>query len=171
MDDDQKKKKTKLRGLSPPANIPTERPSQTCIARVFSRDSPGKSAQWFARSIRESWGVLWLVIRLLSERADVSSSVIKASERLYCIPLHTSQHAGALPTTTLTSPTPRRRTVPSKYSSYKTLSSFDIARALSSLLIQNSRHLRTRQLVKLCVSSLHCFYLRGTIGIDCPAKF
>jgi hypothetical protein len=28
----------------------------TCTARVFSRDSPGKAAQWLARSIRESWG-------------------------------------------------------------------------------------------------------------------
>jgi hypothetical protein len=49
-----------------------------CTARVFRSDSPGKAAQWLARSIRESWGVLWLVIRLLSVRADVSSSVIKA---------------------------------------------------------------------------------------------
>jgi hypothetical protein len=49
-----------------------------CTARVFRRDSPGKAAQWLARSIRESWGVLWLVIRLLWERADVSSSVMKA---------------------------------------------------------------------------------------------
>jgi hypothetical protein len=87
-------------------------------ARVFRRDSLGKAAQWLARSIRESWGVLWLVICLLSERADVSNSVIKAWERLYCIPLHTCQHAGALPTTSSTSPTPRRRTVTSKYSSY-----------------------------------------------------
>jgi hypothetical protein len=49
-----------------------------CTARVFRRDSPGKAVQWSDRSIRESWGVLWLVIRLPSERADVSSSVIKA---------------------------------------------------------------------------------------------
>jgi hypothetical protein len=47
-------------------------------ARVFRRDSPGRDEQWLARSIRESWGVLWLVIRLLSERTDVSTSVIKA---------------------------------------------------------------------------------------------
>jgi hypothetical protein len=50
----------------------------TCTARVFRSDSPGKVAQCLARSIREIWGVLWLVIRLLSVRADVSSSVIKA---------------------------------------------------------------------------------------------
>jgi hypothetical protein len=37
-----------------------------CTARVFRRDSPGKAAQWLARSIRESWWVLWSVIRLLS---------------------------------------------------------------------------------------------------------
>jgi hypothetical protein len=42
-------------------------------ARVFRSDSRGKAAQWLATSIRESWGVLWLVIRLLSVRADVSS--------------------------------------------------------------------------------------------------
>jgi hypothetical protein len=87
-------------------------------ARVFRRDSPEKAAQWLARSIRESWGVLWLVIRLLSVRSDVSSSVIRHWERLYCNSLHTCQHVGALPTTTRTSPTPRRRTVKSKYSSY-----------------------------------------------------
>jgi hypothetical protein len=44
-------------------------------ARVFSCDSPEKAAQWMGRSIRESWGVLWLVIRLFSVQADVSSSV------------------------------------------------------------------------------------------------
>jgi hypothetical protein len=49
-----------------------------CTIWVFGRDSPGKAAQWLTRSIRESWGVLWLVIRLLSGRADVSSLVIKA---------------------------------------------------------------------------------------------
>jgi hypothetical protein len=37
---------------------------------------------------------------------------------LYCIPLQTSQHAGALPATTNTSPTSRRRAVSSMYSSY-----------------------------------------------------
>jgi hypothetical protein len=47
-----------------------------CTARVFRRDNPEKTAQWLARSIRESLGVLWLVIRLLSVRADVSSSVL-----------------------------------------------------------------------------------------------
>jgi hypothetical protein len=91
---------------------------QRTIARVFSRDRLGKVAQWKGRSIRESWGVLWLVIRLLSVRADVSSSVrsiFPCTERLYYIPLHTCQHAGALPTTTNTSPTSRRRTVRSKY--------------------------------------------------------
>jgi hypothetical protein len=41
---------------------------------------------------------------------------------LYCIPLHTCQHAGALPATTRTSPTPRRRTVSSKYSRYTSMS-------------------------------------------------
>jgi hypothetical protein len=46
-----------------------------CTARAFRTDSPGKSAQWLTRSIRESWGVLWLVIHLLSVQADVSSSV------------------------------------------------------------------------------------------------
>jgi hypothetical protein len=87
-------------------------------ARVFSRDSPWKVAQWTGRPIRESWGVLWLVIRLLSVRADVSSSVrsiLPCTERLYCIPLHTCQHAGALPATTNTSPAPRRRTARTKY--------------------------------------------------------
>jgi hypothetical protein len=87
-------------------------------ARVFSRDSPVKVAQWTGSPIRESWGVLWLVIRLLSVRADVSSSVGSiplCTERLYCIPLYTCQHAGALPSTTNTSPTPRRRTVRTKY--------------------------------------------------------
>jgi hypothetical protein len=44
-------------------------------ARVFSRDSPWKVARWTGRPIHEIWGVLWLVIRLLSVRADVSSSV------------------------------------------------------------------------------------------------
>jgi hypothetical protein len=51
-------------------------------------------------------------------RADVSSSVrsiLPCTERLYCIPLHTCQHAGALPANTNTSPTPRRRTVSTKY--------------------------------------------------------
>jgi hypothetical protein len=51
-------------------------------------------------------------------RADVSSSVrsiLPCTERLYCIPLHTCQHAGALPAATNTSPTPRRRTVRTKY--------------------------------------------------------
>jgi hypothetical protein len=42
-------------------------------AWVLGSDSPGKVAQWLARSIRESCGGLWLVIRLLSVRADVSS--------------------------------------------------------------------------------------------------
>jgi hypothetical protein len=87
-------------------------------ARVFSRDSPWIVAQWTGRPIRESWGVLWLVIRLLSVRADVSSSVrsiLPCTERLYRIPLHTCQHAGALPATTNTSPTPRRKTVRTKY--------------------------------------------------------
>jgi hypothetical protein len=89
-----------------------------CTARVFSRDSPGKVAQWTGRPIRESWRVLWLVIRLLSVWADVSSSVrsiLPCTERLYCIPLHTCQHAGALPATTNTSRTPCRRTVRTKY--------------------------------------------------------
>jgi hypothetical protein len=89
-----------------------------CTARVFSRESPWKVAQWTGRPIRESWGMLWLVIRLLSVRAGVSSSVrsiLPCTERLYCIPLHTCQHAGALPATTSTSPTPRRTTVRTKY--------------------------------------------------------
>jgi hypothetical protein len=47
--------------------------------QVFRHDSAGKAAQWMGRSIRESWGVLWLVIRLLSVQADVSSSVTKHS--------------------------------------------------------------------------------------------
>jgi hypothetical protein len=63
-----------------------------CTARVFRRDSPGKAAQRLARSIRESWGVLWLVIRLLSERADVPTSVIKA---LRTPVLHSSPHLSA----------------------------------------------------------------------------
>jgi hypothetical protein len=86
-------------------------------ARIFSRDSPWKFGLWTGRPIRESWGVLWLVIRLLSVRADVSSSVrsiLPCIKRLYCIPLHTCQHAGALPATTNTSTT-RRRTVRTKY--------------------------------------------------------
>jgi hypothetical protein len=90
----------------------------TTTARVFSRNSPWKVAQWTGRPIRESWGVLWLVIHLLSVRADVSSSVrniLPCTQRLYCIPLHTCQHAGALPATTNTSPTPRCRTVRTKY--------------------------------------------------------
>jgi hypothetical protein len=70
-------------------------------ARVCRSGNPGNVAQWLSRSIRESWGVLWLIIRW---------------ERLYCIPLHTCQHAGALTATTRTSPTPRQRTVTSKYS-------------------------------------------------------
>jgi hypothetical protein len=52
---------------------------QVSIAQVFRRDSPGKAAQWMGRFIRESLGVLWLVIRLLSVQADVSSSVTKHS--------------------------------------------------------------------------------------------
>jgi hypothetical protein len=87
-------------------------------ARVFSRDRPLKVAHLTGRPIRDSWWVLWLVIRLLSVRADVSSSVrsiLPCTERLYCIPLHTCQHAGALPATTNTSPTPRHRTVRTKY--------------------------------------------------------
>jgi hypothetical protein len=89
-----------------------------CTARVFSRDSPGKVAQWTGRTIREIWGVLWLVIRLLSVRVDVPSSVrsiLLCTERLYCVPLDTCHHVGALPATTNTSPTPRRRTVRTKY--------------------------------------------------------
>jgi hypothetical protein len=85
--------------------------------RVFRNYSPGKIAQWLARSIHESWGVLWLVIRLLSVQAYVSSSVIKAFFLVLHSPPHLS-HAGALPATTYTSPTPRRRTVTSKYSSF-----------------------------------------------------
>jgi hypothetical protein len=112
--------------------------------RVFRRDSPGKAAQWLARSIRESWGVLWLVIRLLSVRADVSSSVSKAWERLYCIPLHTCQHAGALPTTTRTSPTPRRRTVTSKDSSYMLAMVTQYLRVIRQPLQPNGRKVRTR---------------------------
>jgi hypothetical protein len=96
-----------------PFNTVTDRKVST--VRVFRRDSPGKAAQWLARSIRESWGVLWLVIRLLSERPDVSSSVIKA---LRTPVLHSPPHLSALPTTTLTSPIPLRRTVTSKYISY-----------------------------------------------------
>jgi hypothetical protein len=87
--------------------------------QVFRRDSPGKAAQWLARPIRESWGVLWLGIRLLSMRADVSSSVIKAWDRLYCIPLPTCQHGGAVLATTRTSPTSRWRPVTPRYSSFK----------------------------------------------------
>jgi hypothetical protein len=51
-----------------------------CVSTVLvlRADSLGKAAQWFAESIRESWGVLWLIIRLISVRADVSNSVIKA---------------------------------------------------------------------------------------------
>jgi hypothetical protein len=45
--------------------------------RVFRRDKPGNAAQWLVWSIRESWGALWLVIRLLSVRAYVSSSVVE----------------------------------------------------------------------------------------------
>jgi hypothetical protein len=60
-------------------------------ARVFRSDSPGKVAQWLARSIHESWGLLWLVIRLLSVRADVSSSVIKA----FFLVLHSPPHLSA----------------------------------------------------------------------------
>jgi hypothetical protein len=93
-------------------------PSQNITARVFRSDSSGKAAQWLARSILESREVLRLVIRLLSVRADVWNSVIKTWEHLYCIPLHTCQHAGALSATTRTSPTPRRRTLTSKYSSF-----------------------------------------------------
>jgi hypothetical protein len=84
-------------------------------ARVFRSDSPGKSAQWLARSIRESWGVLWLVIRLLSLRADVSSSLTKA---LRMPVLHSPPHLSACwssPRHYRTSLTPRRRTVTSKY--------------------------------------------------------
>jgi hypothetical protein len=51
---------------------------------------------------------------------------------MYCIPLHTCQHAGALPTTTRTSPTPRRRTV-----AYKD-SSFTLWRYLVSAPLRNS---------------------------------
>jgi hypothetical protein len=104
--------------------LDTWQPEVYCIVVVLRADSPGKAAQWFAESIPESWGVLWLVIHLLWVWVDVSSSVIKAWERLYCIPLHTSQHAGALPATTNTSPTSRRRIVSSKYSSYKDLVAF-----------------------------------------------
>jgi hypothetical protein len=64
---------------------------ETCIARVFRSDSPGKVAQWLARSIRESWGVLWLVIRLLSVQADVPSSVIKS----FFLLLHSTLHLPA----------------------------------------------------------------------------
>jgi hypothetical protein len=91
---------------------------KACTVRILRSDSSRKAAQWLATSILESWGVLWLVIHLLSVRAHVSSSVIKAWERLCCIPLHACQHTGALPATTHTSPTPRRRTVKSKYSSF-----------------------------------------------------
>jgi hypothetical protein len=53
---------------------------ETCMCNrtvvVLRADSPGKVAQWFAESIPESWGVLWLVISFLSGQADVSSSVI-----------------------------------------------------------------------------------------------
>jgi hypothetical protein len=35
-------------------------------SRVFRSDSPREAAQWLSRSSRESWGLLWLVIRLLS---------------------------------------------------------------------------------------------------------
>jgi hypothetical protein len=65
--------------------------SRLNTAQVFRRDSPGKAAQWLARSIRESWGVLWLVIRLLSVRADISSSVIKA----FFLVLHSPPHLSA----------------------------------------------------------------------------
>jgi hypothetical protein len=84
------------------------------IAPVFISDSPGKTAQWLARSIRESWGVLWLVIRFLSVRADVSSSVIKA----FFLVLHSPPLLSACWSSPLLSPTPRRRTVTSKYSSF-----------------------------------------------------
>jgi hypothetical protein len=47
---------------------------------------------------------------------------------LYCIPLHTCQHARALPATTRTSPTPRRRTVTSKYSSFTRLKAYGFGR-------------------------------------------
>jgi hypothetical protein len=65
--------------------------SRINTARVFKSDSPGKAAQWLARSIRESWGVLWLVIWLLSVWADVSSSVIKA----FFLVLHSPPHLSA----------------------------------------------------------------------------
>jgi hypothetical protein len=61
------------------------------IVVVLRADSPGKAAQWFAESIPESWGVLWLVIRFLSGRADVSSSVITA----FFLVLHSPPHLSA----------------------------------------------------------------------------
>jgi hypothetical protein len=42
-------------------------------------------------------------------------SILPCTERLYCIPLLTCQHAGTLPATTNTCPTPRRTTVRTKY--------------------------------------------------------
>jgi hypothetical protein len=52
--------------------------SSIYIVVVLRADSPEKAAQWFAESIPESRGVLWLVIRFLSGPADISSSVITA---------------------------------------------------------------------------------------------
>jgi hypothetical protein len=66
-------------------------PFKFSTAQVFTSDIPGKAAQWLARSIRESWGVLWLVIRLLSVRADVSSSAIKA----FFLVVHSPPHLSA----------------------------------------------------------------------------
>jgi hypothetical protein len=50
-------------------------PTNARIVVVLIADSPGKAAQWFGESIPESWGVLWLVIRLLSMRAEISPSL------------------------------------------------------------------------------------------------
>jgi hypothetical protein len=60
-------------------------------ARVFRSDSQRQTAQWLAMSIRESWRVLWLVIRLLSVRADVWNSVIKT----FFLVLHSPPHLSA----------------------------------------------------------------------------
>jgi hypothetical protein len=40
--------------LSVPVQCSVRLGSQRCTAQVFRRDSPGKAAQWLARSISES---------------------------------------------------------------------------------------------------------------------
>jgi hypothetical protein len=59
----------------------------------------------------------------------------KKHSSLYCIVLHTCQHAGALLATTRTSPTPRRRNVTSKYSNFSHLHDAELEAVLSMLLV------------------------------------